>query len=309
MTSGGVGNTANCSTGGDNAQDPHTFCTRATGTGSISGTTLTLTVGTFLLLDIIDDGGVHVTPGTQVTAVNGGGSYTVNRSQTVSSQSLTATDCIHNNFYDQTLNNACTNSGNPATCDIAYNGHGGVDVVNKNTIVFNCVAGSMCIQGAGDDTYLTTTNNGQYKYTPATGVASIMSMNSRQISNHGVVLVAPNGDQANQTMYLGSGAFLQTVGGTSGAAFAAYSDAVSLWHSTIGILGSGSNQSSITIDGTTTTGTAVANTTTLPVTLLTNSDHSTAGMIVEGGWIDNVKWSASTIASLYANQKAYWGTP
>lgn len=117
-TSGLLGNTANCGTGGDNGQSVAAFSVvHGTFTGSISGTTLTVTgasAGNPGQGDVVTGG--TVLSGTLIQGVIvDGSSYTVNFSQTVASASLTFTYANYiPTWYDQSGNvhdvtNATTN--------------------------------------------------------------------------------------------------------------------------------------------------------------------------------------------------------
>ena len=80
-------------------------------TGSISGTTLTVTGVTSGALAVNQPiTGTGVTPGTYITALGtgtgGAGTYTVNNSQTVSSEALSSTSAVETKWYAISAGNA-----------------------------------------------------------------------------------------------------------------------------------------------------------------------------------------------------------
>jgi hypothetical protein len=199
------------------------------------------------------------------------------------------TDCIVDSLYDLT--------------------GGGRDVAFSGTIhpalVKNCLNTSLpCIQqtlgtGASQQYYASASN-----FTPATGTNSASMVVNRSAGTTVITWVtenaANNNNQHSANQY-------RCVGGSSGLIAATASDAN--WHAQACIMqGSGSL---VVVDGSASaTDVLTGSTTANKIFMVWNSGSSgNVGKFAEGGFADNVAWSATVYGNLHTNQSAYWGTP
>lgn len=262
----------------------------ATGTGDISGTTLTFTGGT--IGDVVTGGGTL--PGTFIISGTSP-TWTVNLPQTVASATLTLTFGLFvTTIYDQTAGGACAGS-----CNLVQ-----ATTTRQPVLLLTSGGSGGALPGifgrhvGANRSRLDSAGN----HTPATGVLSQTVVANRRIGTENIEmfgLINQNridaGPAANQwTLTAGGG--LVTATATDEA-----------WHAANGVINGAS--SVINIDGTETTGTATGSTS---ADLLRS--YQSAGsvanvyvMLGEAGLKDNVVWSAGTRTDLCANQRAYWG--
>ncbi|MGC2411738.1 MAG: hypothetical protein WA459_03450 [Stellaceae bacterium] len=209
-----------------------------------------------------------------------------------------ATTCIPTigtGWYDQTKNGACTGS-----CDLTAGWSG-----TQFQLTLTGVNGLPGLQTSANPGFMQTASG--HNFTPSAAVVSMTGVTCRTSGTQEFLIVQTNGAQ-NRIKELSNASpiVFGTFGGTSGSVTENSNDTTC--HSVIGVVGSGTGNSSITIDGSTTTGTVTGNTTAGRPIIPQNNGVNTI-LIGEAGFIDNVAWSGSTIASVYGNQKSFWGTP
>jgi hypothetical protein len=193
-----------------------------------------------------------------------------------------ATTCFLRTWYDQ------SGAGKDLVQTVA---------ANQPSLVFNCKGSLPCwrISNVGTVTLVTTST------TPATGVVSFSAVASRDSGAGNCFWLRQNGNL--NKLQTGTANFWNLIGGTSGTVAAAAADGA--WHAAQGVLNAAS--SSLTIDGTATTGTATG-IVTAGVTGILGSTTS----VCSGG--EAILWDAyplttTEIAALTANQRSFWGTP
>lgn len=264
--------------------------TDTTGTGAIAGTALTFTGGT--VNDVVTGGGTL--PGTFIVS-GSSPAWTVNKSQTVASATLTLTlPLFVSIIYDQTNGGACTGS-----CDLVPTS------LNRQPVLLLTGCGENadkpCLHGRLD-TASNVSGPTAGNFTPNVAAKfSISTFANRTIGTTNTQLNTTNGVNRISIASTADWTLVGTSGGcTTGAAN-------EVWHAANGVVdGAGSV---FNIDGTETTCTLTGDLTAAPASF----QLALAGSLVtfgntEMGWADNSAWNAGTRTALCSNQRAYWGS-
>lgn len=209
--------------------------------------------------------------------------------------STTCIPTIGTGWYDQTKNAACTGS-----CDLTAGWSG-----TQFQLALTGVNGRPGLQTSANPGFMQTASG--HNFTPSAAVVSMTGVTCRISGTQEFLIVQTNGAQ-NRIKELSNASpiVFGTFGGTSGSVTENSNDTTC--HSVIGVVGSGTGNSLIAVDGSITTGTVTGNTTAGRPLIPQNNGVNTV-LIGEAGFIDNVALSSSTIASVYGNQKSFWGTP
>ena len=258
----------------------------ATGTGSISGTTLTFTGGH--LGDVVT--GAGVTPGTFIHS-GSSPTWTINNSQTVGSETLTLTwGLFVNTIYDQTNNLSCGG----LTCDMVQ-----ASANNQPLLLLTGCGGTgalPCIHGRVFGSHVDAVGSAN-NFTPNVGAQVSLSLVANRRTS-GSSLFTDNGN--NRFTVSLSNVWVLVFGGS----FTASDEA---WHAANGAIAAASID--VTLDGTVTTFTgAPADTSAGPPTMQVSTISGQGAMHAEMGFSDNVVWSAGTRLALCHNMRLYWGT-
>jgi hypothetical protein len=287
-TNGGFGVTANCSTGGDNGQSLATFAgTDVTGTGGITGSTLTLPgahIG-----DVISGSGVLI-----ATYITSGSSPTwqVSITHTVASTTLTATRGLAivklytrtGTGHDQLQNGALNPvyllpNGSPTgllpAVGASYTpspGSGMVVTITAISQPFSLSAVAIAYAGLGAEQYVISGYNG-------TGA--------------GLISFDEGGTANNTRLYCGSDLNVTSTDGN--------------WHAMQGVCNGTSSRFSID-SITPTTGNAGTTSTSTQILLAAEGANTQPlnGLFEEAGVVASAT-STGDDTSLIANERAYWG--
>lgn len=284
--SGGLGNTGNCSSGGDNGTALLSWATRSTFSGTISTTTLTTTGDPCTATAGDQITGTGITSYTKISTVTtcaaGSGSYVISQSFTIS-VAETITDLIPTfvpEIYDQTGNGwnvvQATAGDQPPLQAGNIGSFWGIAWPANSAVIL--IAGS--------------------NITPATGVASFGVVVNRSASGGGG-FVRENGSGSNNRLTGNSGANQWATGGSTNI-IATATDAV--WH--VGVSAVNTTGTFLQIDGVNTTGSAAGTTT-------AGAPEVGAGVAAfqwtESYFVDNVATSQSEATLECENEQAYFG--
>lgn len=303
-SAGAVGNTANCGTGGDNGQSATAFAgTDTSGTGSISGTTLTFTGGHL---------GDTVTCGTclaeTVIIAGSSGSWTVNYPQTVTSTTITLLNVLYiPKWYDQSGNGRdalqATTGLQPIFIPV---GTGGLPaVLNQIDPAASVTTGPLL------------TTSGTRTFTNSTGFAFVAVGRVIQLSS------LPGGGYVTQVSAYNGGSGQvgynwNKTGGCCKAEFSTDANALDIsmsediYHTYIGLVtGTGAAAGSSAVDGSATTFTPGSGTETAVISILgsTTTQQYGPSAIREVAIYSSTTPSSGQQTSLQTNMRAYWGTP
>ena len=303
-TNGGLGNTASCSSGGDNGQTADSFSfyetfSAADGANISSGV---MTTGADDTCTATEGGLVGVGIPTALlglfissvnSCINGfGGQYNIG-GVNAGSFSISGVDISIggglqlNEAYDQASSHNLGTGPSPPTFTTPENGVGG------SSIPFS--------SGAGFDDGSVSSGN----VTPATGVVTLYALYQRysDTTNTGCPIA-----ENSATCASGSNRIISTtsanqvqLAGVSGSIVVTMNDAV--WHVIIGVINGAS--SALCIDGTCTTGTITGSTSAAPATVGYNNS-ATEG-ILEAGFLDNVALTSTQRTNLCRNAQLRWG--
>ena len=192
-SAGAIGNTANCSTGGDNGQSAASFAgTAATCTGTISGTTMSISScasGTLGQNEQVTGSGI-VGP-TYITSIgtcaSPPGTCALQVSQTVGSPvTITASVGLSvTKFYDQSGANLCSS----APCNIIQ-----TIVVNQPIFLSSCVGTAPCLGflSAAPDSLVSPVTSPLS--TSSVITMSIVAQNQNNVATYGSILGVYSGE-------------------------------------------------------------------------------------------------------------------
>ena len=288
MASGGLGNTGNCSTGGENGTALGTWALRGSFTGTAASSTTMTTTGDSCVATAGDQvtwsgSSGYVTISSVTSCSAGVGSYVLSASKTFSAASVT--DYIPTyvpTWYDQTGNGHNVTQATTAS---------------QPAFVFSCIGALPCLSNlAGSSVNLECAAC----LTPATGVGTLSTVAERWGSVSTGDLIRENSGN-NRLSVVGSANTWETR--TSSQTLTGTANDLA-WHAANGVFNGAS--SILNIDGTETTGTLTGSTSTGNIVIVTTAGSGSYQS--EAGIWDNTAFSSGQRTNMCHNQYTYWGT-
>jgi hypothetical protein len=174
------------------------------------------------------------------------------------------------------------------------------------SFAFSCLGSFPCLKSTSITILLTAGSN----FTPnAAKIASYSIVADRSSGTGSVEFLAENGGTGNR-MSAPSANTWNATGGSSGSVSSTGTTAADgAWHIGLAAVAPNGSTSTLDVDGTTFTGTTVANSTTAGTPTMIRGASSTTLEMVSAGFADDATWGGTVLSNLCHNNYEYWGTP
>jgi hypothetical protein len=301
-TSGGLGNTANCSTGGDNGQSAAAWAgTDITCSGSTTGSSTTLAVTGCSANSVVGTdpiSGTGITQPAYVTSCSitaGTGTCTMNVAQNIAvAETVTfQVALLVTEIYDQSGSNFCSS----APCNVSQS-----TATKQPQLLPGCIGTQPCL-------YFNRTNTQGLSNSTTTTITSmtIAGVALRITAAAGNMLSFATGGGTTSLQFTGAAntteIFLDNVGTTA-------TETDGTLHSIIGVANGASPASVVNVDGTETTGSTGTSVSTAGIGFGVNTvgTNSFGGYMPEGGWWNSTAFTSTQRTNICKNAQSYYGS-